>query len=86
MSDEYIGGIIPMAISPDIVCYGCGENRWGMCIVNTNPQFDWGLKVKIPFYFGISDCLECGTTIRWKIDPDSAYPPCDPDTNDASPI
>lgn len=78
---EYDDNIVPMDISPDIQCYGCGDNRWGMCVVNTNPQYDYGFQKPLPFWYGRSVCLNCLLTIRWEIDPDILYPPSAPDNN-----
>lgn len=78
---DYDENIVPMDISPNIQCYGCGENRWGICIVNTNKQFDYGFNKPLRFWYGRSVCLNCELTIRWEIDPDILYPPSAPDNN-----
>jgi hypothetical protein len=76
--------IVPMDISPNIACFACGDNKWGMCIVNTRTQIDWAWNKKLAYWYGRSECLNCGIAIRWEIDPDKNYPPTG-DTNDASP-
>ena len=82
---SYDDGIIPMAISPNVICYGCGENKWGVCIVNTNPHYDFGFGKKLPYWYGRSSCLNCDLAIRWEINPDILYPPSNPENNEPSP-
>jgi hypothetical protein len=75
-------GIIPMFIAPDIDCYACGESKWGVCVVNTNETTDLANGIVYKHYFGLSPCVVCGMSIRWKIDPDGVYKPCEPDEED----
>lgn len=81
-SDE---DIVPMDISPDIVCFVCGENKWSECEVNTKSHYDLAWDKKLAFWYGRSECINCGVAIRWEIDPDKTYPPSS-DPNDTSPI
>lgn len=61
-------------VAPDDGCRACGHWKWGFCLVDTNLRVDLLTNNPLPFWTGRSDCLKCGITHKWRVNPDEPYP------------
>ena len=59
-----------MDIEPDSGCPHCGCRKWTECLVDTSQREDLFTRKPVFGWMGRSDCLICGETLFWTIDPD----------------
>lgn len=67
-------GILRLDISPDDGCTSCGHWKWDYAVVNTAQRHDLLTDKPIKTWSVKSDCLKCGITTIWSLDPDLGYP------------
>lgn len=67
-------GVLRLDIAPEDGCLQCGHWKFDHAVVNTAQRHDLLTDRPIKTWSAKSDCIKCGTTTIWVVEPDKGYP------------
>lgn len=67
-------GMLRLDIAPEDGCLQCGHWKWLPAVVNSAQRHDLLTDKPVLTWSARSDCVKCGTTTIWVVEPDTPYP------------
>lgn len=73
-SEDLGNGLYLMDVAPKDGCMACGDWKWGYAMVDTNLRVDLLTDKPLDYWTARSDCVRCGVSSKWRMNPDRPFP------------